>query len=249
MKKTIWIFWLQGFETAPYVVTKCLDSWKVHNGDSWKIIELAEGNLEQYVRFERLTQQYADKKITIIALSEIVRLELLRTHGGLWVDATTYCTKPLDSWLPEHVEDGFFAFEQHIDRMLSTWFLYAEESNYIVARWHEAVLAFAGSRSVIGAADPHVSIDEWDQRREHSHYFWLHYLFGNLYKQDEEFRRSWDKIKKIGADGPHTFEALGMSVQATDDLKQMVRRNRHPLFKLNRRAETYGSAIAFLFQH
>ena len=109
MKRKLWILWLQGFEQAPYVVTKCLHSWKAHNSDSWDVVELTEKNIEQYVTIEGLIPEYASKKINRIALSEIIRIDLLKTYGCLWVDATTFCNQPLDSWLPEYSDHGFFA--------------------------------------------------------------------------------------------------------------------------------------------
>jgi mannosyltransferase OCH1-like enzyme len=43
-------------------------------------------------------------------VAALARLCLLRTHGGVWVDATVFCRRPLDEWLPEHAASGFFAF-------------------------------------------------------------------------------------------------------------------------------------------
>ena len=173
MKRKLWILWLQGFEQAPYVVTKCLHSWKVHNSDGWDIVELTEKNIDQYVTIEGLIPQYADTTINRIALSDIIRIDLLKTYGGLWVDATTFCNKPLDSWLDAYIEHGLFAFELQNDRRLSSWFLYGDSSNYIIDKWHEAVFGFVNSRHVIGTETVHVSIDEWNQRVDHVHYFWF----------------------------------------------------------------------------
>jgi Capsular polysaccharide synthesis protein len=36
------------------------------------------------------------------ALSDCIRIELLRRYGGAWADVTTYCLKPLDDWLSGH---------------------------------------------------------------------------------------------------------------------------------------------------
>ena len=252
MKRKLWILWLQGFEQAPYVVTKCLHSWKVHNRDGWDIVELTEKNIGQYVAVEGLIQQYADKKINRIALSEIIRIELLKTYGGVWVDATTFCNKPLDSWLPEYIGNGFFAFELKNDRPLSSWFLYGDGSNYILDKWHEAVFGFVNSRNVVGTQTVHVSIDEWEQRVDHVHYFWFHYLFGDLLRQNEDFRCQWDKVEKISADGLHLIQTKGMLKPITADLKKIIVRKDHPLFKLTykyQHEEISDSILAFLFQH
>jgi len=39
-----------------------------------------------------------------------VRILLLHEFGGIWVDATLLCNRPLDEWLPSTMTEGFFAF-------------------------------------------------------------------------------------------------------------------------------------------
>jgi mannosyltransferase OCH1-like enzyme len=48
MIKTIFILWFQGFDNAPIIVKKCVDSWKHYNPD-WNIILLDHTNLCKYI--------------------------------------------------------------------------------------------------------------------------------------------------------------------------------------------------------
>ena len=108
MIKIIYILWFQGFDNAPYIVNKCVESWKYYNKD-WKIILLDRTNINQYIKIE----QYIDlssKKLLLAHESDIIRLCLLKEHGGLWVDSTLFCNKPLDEWFPDNCKNGFFAF-------------------------------------------------------------------------------------------------------------------------------------------
>ena len=74
----------------------------------------------------------AGKAITYAAKSDFVRICILKKYGGLWVDATTYCTIPLDDWLEKYIQSGFFSFNLETrpkgqpDRLLSSYFLYGE---------------------------------------------------------------------------------------------------------------------------
>ena len=73
MNKTLWIYWEQGFENAPEIVTKCVRSWQYHNRD-FKIVLLDKRNLENYIDVERPMQ-------AIQAWSDIVRINLLKEYG------------------------------------------------------------------------------------------------------------------------------------------------------------------------
>ena len=53
MVKIIFIYWAQKFINAPTVVKKCLLSWKLKN-PTWKIIELDDDNLSEYINICRL---------------------------------------------------------------------------------------------------------------------------------------------------------------------------------------------------
>lgn len=46
LPKTIWIFWLQGWDNAPELVKLVRQTWQHHN-PSWTIISLEESNLSK----------------------------------------------------------------------------------------------------------------------------------------------------------------------------------------------------------
>ena len=108
MTKIIWTCWFEGREAAPPLVQKCLSSWE-RNNPSWEFRCLDATSIERYVPL----RQYIDlnrQSLTAASLSDIVRILLLREFGGVWVDATLFCNRPLDEWLPGVMEEGFFAF-------------------------------------------------------------------------------------------------------------------------------------------
>lgn len=76
--------------------------------------------------------------------SDLVRLDLLARHGGVWGDATCYCAVPLDSWLPAATSSGFFAFRcgPRGDRHIASWFLAASPSNAIILSMYEMMLPY-----------------------------------------------------------------------------------------------------------
>src|SRR5262249_56262769 len=94
------------------------------------------------------------------ALSDVVRIELLHRFGGIWVDSTVYCLRPLDGWLDHAMPSGFFAFNRPMpDVTLSSWFLAAERGCYVIELWRRKALEY------------------WKDRIERDHYFSIHRLF------------------------------------------------------------------------
>lgn len=91
-KKIVWLFWWQGEEAMPPLVRQCYISVKKHLTD-WEIVLLTEKN---YIEYADLPDYIKEKQrtgvITLTHFSDLLRLELLIKHGGLWMDATVLCT-------------------------------------------------------------------------------------------------------------------------------------------------------------
>jgi hypothetical protein len=45
----------------------------------------------------------------------------------------------------------------------------------------------------------------WSERTECDQYFWLHNLFADCYRKNEEFQALWDRTPKVPADRPHYY--------------------------------------------
>lgn len=217
MNKTIYLLWFQGIDKAPEVVKRCIQSWKHYNEkDDWNIVILDNSNLTEYVQLDKYIDM-KNKNINPTALSDVVRLILLTTYGGVWADATTFCNKPLSNWLPNYSQTGFFAFEKPAaGRLLSTWFLYSEKGHYITNAWLQATINYYKARN-----SPHT-------------YFWVHQLFGTLYQTDKRFKELWDKTPKLPANGlgPHYLQQKGYFNNMTPDIKTTIDTKQIPLYKL-----------------
>ncbi len=217
MNKTIYILWFQGFDQAPDIVKKCVESWKYYNPD-WNILLLDNANLCNYINLEDHDHiDITKKNINYTALSDIVRISLLNIYGGLWVDATTFCNKPLNDWLIKYANKGFFAFNKPgPDRLLSTWFIYSEKGHYIVNSWFNSIIVYYKTHH-----NPHT-------------YFWVHYLFGDLYNCDDTFMNVWNTVPKLSANGygPHYLQEKGMFKKLTSNIKKDIDDKITPLYKL-----------------
>lgn len=207
MVRKIYILWLQGFNNSPPLVKKCVESWKVYNPD-WEIIKIDETNIKDYINLEKYIPCIDKKNITSPSLSDIIRIGLLKKYGGLWVDSTVFCNKPLDDWLGDYVDGGFVAIGSPApDRMISSWFLYAEHDNYIIDKWYNATHNY------------------WkqDTRQYAHHYFWFHYLFGDLYNESDEFRKKWDSANKIRWTNENGFARGFDESQITNEMNEWIK--------------------------
>ncbi|MBI3702328.1 MAG: hypothetical protein HY244_00400, partial [Rhizobiales bacterium] len=198
MIKTIWTCWLQGRENAPPLVKKCFNSWE-RNNPGWEFHCLDATTIERYVPLT----QYIDlnrQSLTAASLSDVLRILLLREFGGVWVDATLFCNRPLDEWLPGTMQEGFFAFAAPgPGRPLASWFLSAEADNYLVATWHRR------------------TIEYWTSRAKSDDYFWFHHLFRDICDVDRKAAEAWSRVPKISADGPHTLQFGGYMLRPKDE--------------------------------
>ena len=212
MIKNIYILWFQGFDNAPEIVKKCVQSWRFYNPD-WNIITLDDSNLHQYID---LTIYDAKPNMSQNHRANMVRMLLLNKYGGLWTDATTFCNRPLNDWLPHYAKEGIFMFNNPRPGVLvSNWFIYSEPNNYIMKQWLDKSERFF------------INKDGCDE------YFWMHSLFLKMYTKNIIFRQSWDRVPKISANGPHIIQRLGFSSFATTEIKKMIKSQVTPLYKLS----------------
>ena len=218
--KLMYIYWGQGFENASSLIKLCLNSWKKNNPD-WQIIELNNENIGQYIDLNALPKNALDiKNYDLTVFSDILRISLLKKTGGLWVDASTFCTKPLNEWFPKYRKQGFFAFSNPgPDRLISSWFLFGKKNNYLVEQMHQEVMMY------------------WLNNKKSNAYFWLYYLFNNLYATNEKFRSIWNNCKTISADAPHFIQTKGMLSNLTSEVKEHIDEKKIGVYKLSHKID------------
>lgn len=90
----VWIYWGQGVENAPDIVRLCVRSVMDNfTNDGRRVILLNDDNISDYVTFpDYIMEKYRKGIITRALFSDLLRLELLITHGGTWVDSTVFCS-------------------------------------------------------------------------------------------------------------------------------------------------------------
>lgn len=127
--KRVWFCWFQGLAEAPDIVKKCYQSLQ-NNLKDYEIIVITDENYQDYVTFpEHIMEKYRKGTITRTHLSDLLRLELLLTYGGIWIDATVYCS---GADIPEYMLDSDLFLFQCLKpgrdghaAVISSWFISA----------------------------------------------------------------------------------------------------------------------------
>lgn len=102
-KDCIWICWWQGLEHAPDIVKSCVHSIQKHAGDH-KVIIITDDNYKNFVQFPSwIEEKYKRGIITKTHISDILRLKLLGTYGGMWLDSTFFCVGSLSPYFERSV--------------------------------------------------------------------------------------------------------------------------------------------------
>jgi hypothetical protein len=226
--RTIWTFWYQGFDHAPPLVRACLDSWRRLNPD-WQVIALDRHSLRDWIDLREAIDP-ARSDIPVQKLSAVARLCLLRRYGGVWVDATVFCLRPLDHWLPEQIPGGFAAFRNPArDRLMGNWFIAAEKDSALLAELHAAFIEFMNSRIFsnqnnlfgrIAMAVLQRLLDGnirrttlWLNPRLQAvlkayPYLIFHYVFNNIILTNPDLRQLWEQGLPLDAALRHSLQAL-----------------------------------------
>lgn len=146
INKTVWIFWWQGIEQAPDLVKVCYKSVK-ENLKGWNIVLITKDNYKEYTDIPEFIIEKLDKgTITLTHFSDILRLDLLIRHGGLWLDATVLCT---NENIPEVIlQSDLFVYQTQKPgadghaTLMSSWCMWAKPHNHILKATQDLLYAY-----------------------------------------------------------------------------------------------------------
>lgn len=212
MQKRIWSFWQQGKAKAPDSVRFCWDRWAQLNPDHDVVVLDGQDAARLLADFPRRPGE-----LSVQALSDVLRLRLLRDHAGIWTDATVLPVRPLKAWADLDDPDvPLSVFEKPgADRLLSSWFLAVRPDCPLIAEWdaqvrrywqHPRELVQGQDGKIAIPADPIAEVSEQGPRESYP-YFWLHYLFAHMLHRDDGLARLWARARKLPASEAHRLQA------------------------------------------
>ncbi|WP_349370902.1 capsular polysaccharide synthesis protein [Salinarimonas sp.] len=221
LNKTVWLLWLQGWDTAPWLVRQVAESWKINN-PGWNIEFLSEGNLGRYVNDIDYIHS-DDKDISPQAKSDIIRLSLLKNHGGVWADATLLCMQPLEPWVEEAAKPaGLWMYHGSGGGMRPTqgpasWFIVSHKNGLMIEKWKTACDSY------------------WRSNDSVKNYFWLDALFRKLFESDKDFRECWKRAPYLYCSWQgqaHMLAYPGGTTSSDDGVKSILEQKPPYILKL-----------------
>ena len=145
LSNRIWICWFQGIDNAPNIVKMCYQSVLKNNPDK-DVTLITKDNFLEYVDFPKyILEKWEKGIITHTHMTDLLRLELLIRYGGMWLDATVFCTaKP-----PKYFFESDLFFFQVLKpgkdgnaNYISSWLIEAKTNNRILMATRELCYAY-----------------------------------------------------------------------------------------------------------
>ncbi len=268
--KIVWLFWSQGLDQAPAIVGACIQSWKEQN-PGWDVRVIDDNNLSHHTALRTDAPWW--QLLSLNHRSDLIRLVLLRQHGGVWADATTCCAIPLDQWLSAHMNGGFFVFSSPSrDRSVASWFIACTQGHPLVSSWEQMLhqhLAISAApdnppRSLLRAVLSRLLNRDRYRTRWWFHplvsrglrvtpYYCVHYMFDELLRKDFVSAEIWRQTSRLPAAPAFALLANGLSQPPSAALRSLIDQRKVPVFKLSWKhgldAIPAGSCTEYLFTH
>lgn len=187
-KDVIWCCWLQGIEEAPDIVKLCVKSLE-KLGKEVRII--TEQNMSEYIEMpEYILEKWKVGAMTNTHFSDLLRIELLAERGGLWIDATVFCSDAEEILDILKGTDLFaYSFPMRIDPtkhiLFDSWFLYAAKKNVIIDETRAMLRAY------------------WMNEEDLKHYYLFHLCFSSCCRRHLD---DWIKIPVFSMEPCHILQ-------------------------------------------
>lgn len=175
-EKIIWQYWGQGFnDNLPQMVKICLKSVDRYATD-YRIIRLTDENVDMYIDIPEWIKHNA--AISKAHFSDILRVLLVSTYGGVWLDCCIFLTGPIPDLL--HDRDCFLYRRSQDEPDKEYW----EESFAYYFSWHPKfrvnvlagfLAAKPGNREVKDIAK--MLVEYWKSDNELPDYFFIQFLW------------------------------------------------------------------------
>ncbi len=184
----IWVCWLQGMEKAPALVQKCYESLKT-NLTGKEITVITAENMADFVEFPPyILEKWKKGIITNTHLTDLLRLELLIRHGGMWLDSTVLCTRPVDQIPAYYFDSPLFLYQclkpgrDGHSHLCSSWLMSAKTNNKILMATRQLCYRY------------------WEKENKMLDYFLLHDFLSICL---EHYKDDWNAIVPCSNEAPH----------------------------------------------
>jgi hypothetical protein len=186
--ETIWQFWDNpAGRTTPEIVKSALERVNRFKGK----FDLKVLNKATFADYSDLPGYVLDKfnkgHIDFTHFSDLLRLNLLKNHGGIWLDATAYMTDFVPDYILE--EDFFVLLTDKLTHFpysfMQNCFIRAKKGSFLCDAWYR------------------MCIEYWKEETELSDYFQHQLMFKALISNQSKARNLFNVMPHVSEDGIH----------------------------------------------
>ena len=96
----VWVCWWQGYDKMPEFCKMCYENLKSVLSEEYELILISEENYNHYTEIpEFLVKRLNDGMIPVTQFCDVLRQSLIYNNGGIWIDASIWCTKDINKQL------------------------------------------------------------------------------------------------------------------------------------------------------
>lgn len=184
-QKIIWQYWGQGvddWDQLPEVVRICFDSVDRYHGD-YRVIRLSDTTIREYVDLPDFVYDKLENNpsFTRTFFSDLLRVVLLSTYGGVWLDATILLTGELPH---QYEKMDYFMFQRSDDEPYKSYWenVYAPyfgwHKNFKVRLLNSVIFSKPLNVLIITMQD--LLLYFWQNKEEIPNYFFFQILYNEL---------------------------------------------------------------------
>lgn len=198
--KIIWQYWGQGIsDETPKIVKKCLESVEKHKGQ-YQVIFLTNENIKEYLDIPDFVTNKLNNnpEFTVTLFSDLLRLILLNTYGGIWIDATIYLTDEISK---KYTEQDFFVFQRTPKPVFSARWVNYNRGYFNWEKYHKVNMlnSFMVSKKHYPLTEilQTLLLNYWKNEDKIQHYFFTQILFNELMEYDEYNKYNCKKVSDL----------------------------------------------------
>lgn len=184
--ETIWQFWDNPpGRSTPEIVEASLESVDKFKGDFDHRV-LNNKSLENYSDLPGyVMDKFKKGQMDHTHFSDLLRLNLLKNHGGIWLDATGYMTDRVPNYI---LDEDFFVFLTgeltHFPySFIQSCFIRAKKGSILCEEWHQ------------------MCVEYWKKETKRIEYFQIHLMFKALVEKKETAGDLFGRMPHVSEDG------------------------------------------------
>lgn len=219
----IWVCWWSGENDAPAIAKQCIKSIR-KNAGAHQVYIITEKNYNEYLEIpDYILEKVNSGDMCIAHFTDYLRVSLIAKYGGLWLDATIFCSTPI---LDDYFNNSFYTCKS--EPVESRYLSKFRWTGFCLGGWKQHVFF----RFLKEAFECY-----WKTEKFSIDYLLMDYLFETAYRHLPTVRKCMDEVVPNNLHRDDLQAAMNMALPAS--MWNDIIKDDTTLYKLSWR-ETYS---------